>query len=192
MSLDSSVIRSQFPSLDRPSVFFDNPGGTQIARQSLARVNRYLLECNANHEGAFDTSIASDAILDEAHRAMADFYNASGPEEIVFGNNMTTLTFSISRSIARDWQAGQEIVLTRLDHDANVAPWILAAQERGCKVNWVDFNVEDGTLKLDELQTPLSASRVCWQWAMLPIRWEPLTRLRRSPKWRMLWVHWSI
>ena len=106
-------------------------------------------------QGAFATSIASDAILDEAHRAMADFYHAASPEEIVFGNNMTTLTFHISRSISRDWQAGDEIVVTRLDHDANVTPWVLAAQDRGCKVTWVDFNLEDGTLNLDQLQMAL-------------------------------------
>ncbi len=155
MPLDLSAIRSQFPSLNRPAIFFDNPGGTQIAKQSLDRINKYLLECNANHEGAFATSIASDAVLDEAHRAMADFYNASSAEEIVFGNNMTTLTLHISRSISRDWKEGDEIVLTRLDHDANATPWLLAAQDRGVKVNWVDFDVEDGTLKLDDLQKAL-------------------------------------
>jgi len=106
MTLDSHLIRQQFPSLDRPAIFFDNPGGTQIAKQSLDRINRYLIECNANHEGAFATSIASDAVLDEAHRAMADFYNAASPEEIVFGNNMTTLTLHISRSISREWKQG--------------------------------------------------------------------------------------
>ncbi len=155
MTLDVTAIRSQFPSLNRPSVFFDNPGGTQIAKQSLEGMNRYLLECNANHAGAFATSIASDSVLYEAHRAMADFYNASSPDEIIFGNNMTTFTFSISRSISREWREGEEIVVTRLDHDANVTPWILAAQERGCKVTWVDFNLEDGTLKLDELHKAL-------------------------------------
>ncbi len=155
MTLTPSGIRSQFPSLNRPAVFFDNPGGTQISSQSLDRVNRYLLECNANHEGAFATSIASDEILYEAHQAMADFYNAADPDEIIFGNNMTTLTFHISRSISRDWRAGDEILVTRLDHDANVTPWILAAQDRGCKVTWVDFDVEDGTLKLDDLQKAL-------------------------------------
>jgi cysteine desulfurase family protein (TIGR01976 family) len=118
-------------------------------------VNRYLLECNANHEGAFATSIASDAILDDAHHAMADFYYATSPEEIVFGNNMTTLTLHISRSISRDWQAGDEIVVTRLDHDANVTPWVLAAQDRECKVTWVDFSLEDGTLNLDQLEIAL-------------------------------------
>ncbi len=156
MTLDISAIRKQFASLNRPDVFFDNPGGTQIARQSLERVNRYLLECNANHEGAFATSVASDAILEEAHRAMADFYRAASPDEIVFGNNMTTLTLHISRSISRDWQAGDEIVVTRLDHDANVTPWVLAAQERECKVTWVDFNLEDGTLNLDQLEQALA------------------------------------
>ena len=155
MTLDLSAIRSQFPSLNRPAIFLDNPGGTQIAKQSLDRINKYLLECNANHEGAFATSAASDAILDEAHRAMADFYNAPSPEEIVFGNNMTTLTLHISRSVSREWKAGDEIVVTRLDHDANVTPWLLAAQDRGVKVNWVDFDVEDGTLKLDDLQKAL-------------------------------------
>jgi len=155
MTLDLFAIRSQFPSLNRPAIFFDNPGGTQIAKQSLDHINKYLLECNANHEGAFATSIASDAILDEAHRAMADFYNALSPEEIIFGNNMTTLTLHISRSISREWKEGDEIIVTRLDHDANVTPWVLAAQDRGVKVNWVDFDVEDGTLKLEELQKAL-------------------------------------
>jgi len=152
MTLDLPRIRQQFPSLDRPAVFFDNPGGTQIARQSLDRMNRYLLECNANHGGAFETSRKSDEILAEAHAAMADFLNAARPEEIIFGNNMTTLTLHLSRSLARTLSAGDEIVVTRLDHDANISPWLLAAEDRGCKVTWIDFDVEDGTLKLDEFE----------------------------------------
>ena len=155
MTFDISKVRKQFPSLTRPAIFFDNPGGTQIAKSSLDRINKYLLECNANHEGAFATSIASDAILHEAHQAMADFYNASSGDEIIFGANMTTLTLHISRSISQKWKQGDEIVVTRLDHDANVTPWVLAAQDRGVKVNWVDFDVEDGTLKLDQLQKVL-------------------------------------
>lgn len=155
MSLDLALIRSQFPSLNKPAIFFDNPGGTQIARQSLDRINHYLLECNANHEGAFATSIASDAILEEAHQAMADFYNAPSAEEIIFGNNMTTLTLHLSRSIACTWNPGDEIVVTRLDHDANVTPWVLAAQDKDVNVRWVDFDVEDGTLRLDDLQRAL-------------------------------------
>jgi len=155
MSLNLDLIRQQFPALNRPDVFFDNPGGTQIAKPSLDRINKYLIESNANHEGVFVTSVASDAVLDEAHRAMADFYNASSPDEIVFGNNMTTLTLHISRSISREWNEGDEIVVTRLDHDANVTPWVLAAQDRGVKVNWVGFDVEDGTLNLADLQKAL-------------------------------------
>lgn len=152
MSLDPFIIRQQFPSLDRRAVFFDNPGGTQIAKPSLERINRYLLECNANHGGEFATSQQSDAILHEAHAAMADFLNASSPDEIVFGANMTTLTLHISRSLARGLNPGDEIVVTRLDHDANISPWLLVAEDRGCNVTWVDFDVEDCTLKLDDFE----------------------------------------
>ena len=155
MTLDSALIRSQFPSLDRPAIFFDNPGGTQIARSSAERIQRYLLECNANHEGAFATSRQSDAILDEAHAAMADFLNAARPEEIIFGANMTTLTLHISRSLARQLKPGDEIVVTRLDHDANISPWLLVAEDRGCKVTWIDFDPQDCTLKLDEFEQAL-------------------------------------
>ena len=150
MTLNPALVREQFPSLARPAVFFDNPGGTQIARQSLDRIQRYLLNCNANHEGAFPTSKESDEILHAAHVAMADFLNASSPEEIIFGNNMTTLTLHISRSLARSLHAGDEIVVTRLDHDANISPWLLIAEDRGCKVTWVDFDVEDGTLDVQD------------------------------------------
>jgi cysteine desulfurase family protein (TIGR01976 family) len=155
MPLDPSTVRQQFPSLDRPAVFFDNPGGTQIARQSLDRVNRYLLEYNANHGGAFATSQKSDEVLHEAHAAMADFLNASSPDEIVFGANMTTLTLHMSRSLARRLNPGDELVVTRLDHDANISPWLLVAEDRGCNVTWVDFDVEDCTLKVDDFEKAL-------------------------------------
>ncbi|MBT3338114.1 MAG: cysteine desulfurase-like protein [Anaerolineae bacterium] len=155
MALNIPEIRAQFPALERPAIFFDGPGGTQICQKSLDRMVNYLLECNANHEGAFATSAASDVVLDEAHQAMADFYNAASPEEIVFGNNMTTLTLHISRSISRMWDAGDEIVVTRLDHDANVTPWLLAAEDRGAKVNWVNFDPVTGKLNLDELAEAL-------------------------------------
>ncbi len=152
MPFDHFIIREQFPSLSRPVIFFDNPGGTQIARKSLDRIVAYLTLHNANHDGLFTTSRESDAILEEAHAAMADFLNAKRPEEIIFGNNMTTLTLHISRSISRSWKAGDEIVVTRLDHDANVTPWVLAAQDRGVTVRYVDFHAEDGTLNLEEMK----------------------------------------
>jgi len=156
MSLDLKAVRQQFPALDRTAVFFDNPGGTQIAKHSLDRINKYLLECNANHEGMFETSRKSDDVLHEARVAMADFLNAKRPEEIIFGNNMTTLTLHISRSLARNFNAGDEIVVTRLDHDGNISPWMLAAEDKGCKLTWVDFDVEDGTLKVNEFEKALA------------------------------------
>lgn len=155
MYLESTAIREQFPALHRPVMFLDNPGGTQIAQQSIHRINEYLLNHNANHGGAFDTSRESDALLEDAHIAMADFLNAARPQEIVFGANMTTLTLHISRSLARTWQPGDKIVVTRLDHDANVTPWVLAAADRGVTVRWVDFHHEDGTLNLEQMQKAL-------------------------------------
>lgn len=148
MPLDVSTIRAQFPALCKPVIFLDNPGGTQIAQTAIDRMNAYLVEHNANHGGAFRTSRESDAVLDEARAALADFFNAARPEEIVFGNNMTSLTFTLSRAIARAWDTGNEIVVTRLYHDANITPWVMAAQDRGCTVRWVDFHPEDGTLDL--------------------------------------------
>lgn len=155
MTLDLSLVRKQFPALERDAVYFDAPGGTQVARQVIDRMTDYLVKHNANHAGAFATSIESDQILDEAHCAMADFINAASPKEIIFGNNMTTLTLHMSRSISRLWNPGDEIVVTRMDHDANISPWLLAAQDKGCKVHWVDFDVETGTLNLDDLQKAL-------------------------------------
>jgi cysteine desulfurase family protein (TIGR01976 family) len=155
MTLDLFTIREQFPALRRPAVFFDNPGGTQITQKSIDRMTSYLTLHNANHGGAFATSIESDAVLEESHRAMADLLNASRPEEIVFGNNMTSLTLHVSRSIARTWNPSDEIVVTRLDHDANITPWVLAAQDRGVNVRWVDFHPEDGTLDLEDFHRVL-------------------------------------
>lgn len=155
MSFDVNLVRKQFPSLDRPAIFLDNPAGTQISKPSLDRVNKYLLENNANHEGQFETSRRSDEVLHEAHAAMADFLNASRPEEIIFGNNMTTLTLHISRSLARNLQAGDNILVTRMDHDANISPWMLVAEDKGCNLLWVDIDVEDGTLDLDSFAQAL-------------------------------------
>ncbi|MDT8898417.1 cysteine desulfurase-like protein [Thermanaerothrix sp. 4228-RoL] len=155
MTLDLNLIRSHFPALRRPVIYFDNPGGTQITQMALDRMVHYLTLHNANHGGAFATSRESDAVLEMAHQAVADWLNAARPDEIVFGANMTTLTLHLSRSIARTWQPGDTIVVTRLDHDANISPWVLAAQDRGCRVRWVDFHPEDGTLDLDDLARAL-------------------------------------
>lgn len=156
MRLDENLVRQQFPGLQRKAIFLDGPGGTQIANKSLNRMIDYLKLHNANHEGVFATSIESDEILNQAHFAMADLLNATSPKEIIFGNNMTSLTLHISRSIARMWNAGDSIVVTRLDHDANIMPWVLAAQDRGVKVEWVDFHPEDGTLDMELMESILS------------------------------------
>jgi cysteine desulfurase family protein (TIGR01976 family) len=156
MALDPRLIRPEFPALSDEKVFFDNPGGTQVPRQVIHRMVDYLETTNANHGGVFPTSVASDAILDEAHRAVADFLNAEDPREIVFGPNMTSLTLSLSRALAREFQPGDEIIVTRLDHDANISPWLLAAEDRGCTVRWLDFDVEDCTLQVDSLKDLLT------------------------------------
>ena len=155
MPLDLAQIRAQFPALARPAIFLDNPAGTQVARPALERIQEYLVEYNANHDGAFATSRASDALVETARQAAADFLCAGRSEEIVFGPNMTTLTFNLSRSIARTWNPGDKIVVTRLDHDANITPWVMAAEERGVQVQRVDFHPEDGTLNLEELYAAL-------------------------------------
>ena len=155
MTLDLQLIRSQFPALKKDAVFLDNPAGTQVAQQVLDRMNQYLIEMNANQGGAFATSQDSDALINETRAACADFLGAGRPDEIVFGPNMTSLTFNLSRSLAQWLNPGDEVVVTRLDHDANITPWTLMAEERGCTVRWVDFDVEDGTLRLDTLESAL-------------------------------------
>jgi cysteine desulfurase family protein (TIGR01976 family) len=155
MPLDPTKVRRQFPALHRKEIYLDNPGGTQIVKNSLDRILEYLIEYNANHKGAFATSRQSDELIARSRAAMADFINAARPEEIIFGQNMTTLTFHLSRSLARLVQPGETIVVTRLDHDANISPWLLLAQDRGLNVEWVDFHRENGTLDLDSLNQAL-------------------------------------
>jgi len=155
MTFDPNNIRDQFPGLKREAIFLDNPAGTQIVQKSLDRITDYLVNTNANHEGVFATSRESDAVIEEARQATADFLNAPRPEEITFGPNMTSLTFNLSRSIARTLEPGDSIAVTRLDHDANITPWSLIAADRGCEVAWVDFDVEDGRLEMDSYQEAL-------------------------------------
>jgi cysteine desulfurase family protein (TIGR01976 family) len=156
--LDIDTVRACFPSVrSQDAIFFDNPGGTQIVQASLDRMNLYLLGCNANHGGAFRTSIESDRLLADAHVALADFLNARSPDEIVFGPNMTTLTFMLSRSLARTLKPGDEIVVTHLDHDANIAPWLGIAQDRGLTVRWADIKPEDVTLDLEDVERQINS-----------------------------------
>ena len=145
-------VRTHFPSLTTNEIFFDNPGGTQVARESMERMHQYLLRNNANHGGEFRTSRESDAEVAQARLAIAAFLNARRPEEIIFGQNMTSLTLHISRSIARLLSPGDEIVVTKLDHDANIAPWLLIAEDRECTVRWVDIHPQDCTLDMATLE----------------------------------------
>ena len=145
-------IRASFPALSRRHggayyCYLDGPGGTQVPTYTIEGMASYLRERNANHEGAFDTSLESDAILQRAHEAAADFLGA-GTDEVAFGQNMTTLTFAVSRAIGRTLHAGDEIVVTRLDHDANVAPWLALEEERGVVVRWVEIDKTDCTLDM--------------------------------------------
>jgi cysteine desulfurase family protein (TIGR01976 family) len=155
MPHDWTKVRHQFPALNRKEIYLDNPGGTQTAKNALDRVLEYLIEYNANHEGVFATSRQSDDVIARSRAAMADFLNAARPEEIVFGANMTTLTFHLSRSLARLVRPGETIVVTRLDHDANISPWLLLAEDRGLNVEWIDFHPENGTLDLETLKKAL-------------------------------------
>ncbi|MBK9941423.1 MAG: cysteine desulfurase-like protein [Kouleothrix sp.] len=159
ISLDLGWVRAQFPALaqtinGQPAVFFDGPGGTQVPQQVINAISSYLINANANTHGAFATSQRTDTTIAAAHAAMADLLGCD-PDEVVFGPNMTTLTFMLSRSIGRDIQPGDEIVLTRLDHDANFSPW-QALEERGALIRVADIDIEDCTLDMDDLRRQIT------------------------------------
>jgi cysteine desulfurase family protein (TIGR01976 family) len=149
------IVRPQFPALASGTVFLDNPGGTQVAQRVIDRTVDYLVRCNANHGGAFPTSAESDRVSHAAHQAMADLLGAASADEIVFGPNMTTLTFAFSRALGRALRPGDEIVVTRLDHDANIAPWLLLAEDTGAVIRWVDFDPADCTLRLADFEAAI-------------------------------------
>jgi cysteine desulfurase family protein (TIGR01976 family) len=154
LTLDLEWIRAQFPALaqevnGRPAIFFDGPGGTQVPQRVIDAIGDYLMRANANTHGAFATSKRTDETIEAAHSAIADLLGCDA-DEIVFGPNMTTLTFAISRAIGRELAPGDEIVLTRLDHDANFSPW-KALEERGAVVKVVDIDVEDCTLDMADM-----------------------------------------
>ena len=158
---DVTALRAEFPALrreqdGRPVAFLDGPGGTQVPQRVIDAVAGYLTETNANHGGAFVTSEASDAMSDQAHAAVADFLGANSPDEIKFGYNMTTLTLHVGRSIGATLRPGDEIVVTTLDHEANVSTWEAMAADRGLTVRKVDIREDDVTLDLEDLESKLS------------------------------------
>ncbi len=155
-------IRAQFPALarhehGRPVAYFDGPAGSQVPQSVADAVSRYLLTTNSNRGGVFAVAKESDAIVDAAHQAAATFVGGNDPACTVFGANMTTLTLALSRALGRTWRAGDEVIVTRLDHDANVTPWVLAARDAGATVRHVDVHVEDGTLDVASFHAALSS-----------------------------------
>ena len=152
-------LRREFPALGqtfdgRPIAFFDGPGGTQVHGTVIDAVARYYTEANSNSHGAFEFSRRTDETVSAARTAMADLVHASRPDEIVFGASMTALTFNLSRAIGRTLSAGDEIIVTRLDHDANVAPWV-ALEERGVVIRRIDFDPTDCTLDMDGMRATI-------------------------------------
>jgi len=156
--LDINWVRQQFPALQQtingePAVFFDAPGGTQVPQRVIDAIANYLTTSNANTCGAFATSARTDQVIADARSAVADFLNC-GADEVVFGPNMTTLTLALSRAIGRELNSGDELLVTVLDHDANVSPWV-CLEERGVKVRTADIKPSDCTLDMFDLQAKI-------------------------------------
>ncbi len=154
---DARFVRPQFPALSeryngKPAIFFDNPGGTQVHESVIHAMTDYLTRRNANTHGVFATSRLSDETLDYARQAAADLLGAA-PEEVIFGANMTTLTFMLSRSLAAEFGPEDEIIVTRLDHDANVWPWVMMAEDTGAQVRWADVDLETCTLDMEHFRS---------------------------------------
>ena len=155
MRFPIEAVRARFPALSvtdagAPRIYFDAPGGTQVCAPAIARIVAHLESGTANAGGAFASSVDTDALSAAAHQAMGDLLGAPA-DEIAFGPNMTSLTLAVSRALSAKWSAGDELVVTRLDHDANVAPWLLVARDRGMTVRWLDFDPATGRLDLDAL-----------------------------------------
>jgi len=159
-ALDLTAIRAQFPSLHQtvnghPAAFLDGPGGTQVPQRVVDAISNYLATTNANTGGAYSTSRHTDAMIAEARAAMADFLHCAA-DEVVFGQNMTSLTYAMSRSIGRELNSGDEILVTRLDHDANVSPWLQMAEDRGVTVRWAEIHDADCTLDMADLDSKIN------------------------------------
>lgn len=157
---DVERCRRQFPALGRelagqPVVYFDGPAGSQVPQRVIDAVAGYLGDSNANCGGAFVTSEETDAALAESHRAVADFLGSGDPDLVAFGPNMTTLTLSLARALARTWSPGDEVLVTNLEHDANFTPWVQAAADAGATVRRVEIRREDCTLDMDDLRAKL-------------------------------------
>ena len=161
-TFDVEAVRAQFPALSRlhrgePVAYFDGPGGSQVARSSIDAMMRYMERGGANLHGVFPTSTETEEILADTRHACAAFLGAE-PDEVAFGANMTTLTLAISRALSNSWDEDSEIVVTELDHRANVDPWLIAAREKGAKVRWIGVDPETLTLNLNDLDQKINAN----------------------------------
>src|SRR6476659_4033688 len=172
MSFDVAALRARFPALaieqdGRPVALFDGPGGTQVPDTVIDAVTRYYRESNANHGGTFLTSRRSDAWVEESRAALADLLNAADPAEIKFGANMTSLTMHVARSIGATMREGDELVITKLDHEANVGPWRAIARDRGLVIREVDVRTDDVTLDIEAFDAALHGrpKLVAFGWA---------------------------
>ncbi len=159
--LDLAAIRRRFPALKQKvngltPIYFDNPGGTQVPDRVLDAMRDYLIRANSNQHGAFHTSQRTDEMIHQARVAMADLLNAPSADQIVFGANMTTLTFSVSRAIGQTLSRGDQIIVTRMDHDGDIAPWLLMARDQGLKVRWVEFDPATGRLDMEGMQRQIT------------------------------------
>lgn len=165
VAFDIAAVRARFSALETPLAFLDGPGGTQVPDQVIAAIDDYLRTSNANVGGPYATSRRTEALIANSRLAAAEFLGC-GPEEVIFGANMTTLNFALSRTVGRTLAAGDEIVVTRLDHDANVAPWLELAHDRDLVVRFADIG-DDCTLDLDDLARQLGPRTrvVAFPWA---------------------------
>jgi cysteine desulfurase family protein (TIGR01976 family) len=150
LALDVAAVRARFSALRQPLAFFDGPGGTQVPDEVIEAVSAYYRESNANVSGPYATSRRTEALVAQARMTAGEFLRCT-PDETIFGANMTTLAFALTRTAGREWDAGDEIVVTKLDHDANVSPWLELARDKGLTVHFVDIH-DDTTLDLDDLQ----------------------------------------
>ncbi len=149
-------VRSQFPALNGPSAFVDNPAGTQVPRQVIEAVTAAMSGAASNLGGQFESSRSADAIYARAHDSMAELLGAASGGEITIGQSMTMLTFHISRSLGRLWKPGDEIIVTRMDHEGNVAPWVHLAEEHGLTLRWLPFNKDSWRIEPQDLQALLT------------------------------------
>jgi cysteine desulfurase family protein (TIGR01976 family) len=154
LTLDVQAVRARFSALRQPLAFFDGPGGTQVPDEVIDAVSRYYRESNANVSGPYETSRRTEALVTQARLTASEFLRCT-PDETIFGANMTTLAFALTRTAGRTWQQGDEIVVTKLDHDANVSPWLELAHDKGLEVRFVEIN-DDTTLDLEDLQRLLN------------------------------------